>query len=153
MIPVSRHGEFVPPCSPPVCLLNFLFWVHQSPSVDQRMRNKHVLCDFVSSCTQSCLFFSVRERQILSNWSLIELMWVWTRHGAKKAATVFINKNIAGVVYSVIRHTLKFLKYIERSNLPRLMQAFAAEKMEKTTKGTIEVHRCLESSSSILHHK
>ena len=73
--------------------------------------------------------------------------------GKKGSYRLFVNKNIAGVVYSVIRHTLKFLKYIECSNLPRLMQAFAAENMEKTTKGTIEVHRYLESSSSILHHK
>ena len=36
-------------------ILNFLFRVRQSPSMDERMINKHVFCDFVSSCT-------VRER-------------------------------------------------------------------------------------------
>ena len=51
------------------------------------MRNKHVLCGFVSSCAQCCIFFSVREREILSTWSLVGSMWGRTRHGAKPAGT------------------------------------------------------------------
>ena len=41
---------------------------------DKRTRNKHVLCDF-ASCLQNCLVCSVKEREILSSWSLVESMW------------------------------------------------------------------------------
>lgn len=84
--PVSHPTEFAPT---EFASLNFLFrvrlhlqWIKNGKCI--------CLCDFVSLNPQCYLFSSVsiRERLILSNWSLVGSMWVRTRRWVRIRLTV-----------------------------------------------------------------
>ena len=60
----------------PELILNFLFWVCLHLQLnDSRMGNKHVLCDFVSSWPECCLFLHHMMKIFSSTWSLVKSMW------------------------------------------------------------------------------
>lgn len=82
---INKHGinsiewyRFLPMASSPhrvrthELILNFLFRLRQSPSVDGRTKKKQVLFGFVSSCAQCCVFSRWEKGKFKS---LVESMW------------------------------------------------------------------------------
>jgi len=68
--------------------LNIFYFESSLPSIDLRMRNKHVLCDFVSFCSQCSLFFLGKRKNNFKHLiAIVESMWVGTRLGAKPLAS------------------------------------------------------------------